>query len=61
ARDPLWNPRACARIACPLRGCPPSSFRLATALRGSLRVTPKTGVLPVFLAFSLHSAAQMCF
>ncbi|WP_197090506.1 hypothetical protein [Yersinia similis] len=24
-------------------------------------MTPKTGVLPVFLAFSLHSAAQMCF
>ncbi|CNL62023.1 Uncharacterised protein [Yersinia pseudotuberculosis] len=38
ARDPLWNPRACARIACPLRGCPPSSFRLAD---GFTRVPPR--------------------
>ncbi|MHA3200112.1 hypothetical protein ACX1HF_21630, partial [Yersinia pseudotuberculosis] len=38
ARDPLWNPRTCARIACPLRGCPPSSFRLAD---GFTRVPPR--------------------
>ncbi len=36
ARDPLWNPRACARIACLLRRCP----RLIVSADGRLYAGP---------------------
>ncbi|AVX39823.1 hypothetical protein DA391_20495 [Yersinia massiliensis] len=53
--------RACARIACLLRRCPHSSFRLTDRADSLLFKRPSLGIHASRPTFSLHSAAQMCF
>ncbi len=61
ARNPLGTPALAHVSLAHFVGPLAHRFGWRTALFASLLMTPKTGVLPVFLAYSLHSAAQMCF
>ncbi|EKN5047088.1 hypothetical protein DVQ84_08850 [Yersinia enterocolitica] len=59
-RPPCAIPRF-ARIACPLRGFPYSSFRLTERADSLLFKRPSLGVHASRPTSTLHSAAQMCF